>query len=525
MIARVRVFDPTASTYRGVLPTVGLQFSVEVGGGGGCSFDALKTDMDTLGAWDCVLLVDMFHAGDWQAVGIYALRGPFRREKVGGPLVSCTGVGLLEAWASETVILPEYSTGSIPRGAGTDRGLGWMMTAYNPDADPAEAWAGCYETSRSTYPTQSLTGPDPWPTGTGALWISITGATDTSERKLFRTAQASPLSIATAGPIRVFTASDSPGVLYIAGEPVIRVEGGEPGKEPILFQHADLYMEPGTYAVAFDTSSIWDTGGDGVDPFICAICTLDADADPDTWVLVTNETDWVACRRDDEPPGDQPPGPTPGALIVALVDEAKARNATGWANVLYGFDGDVDYNDVAWPGIVVERFVRYGMDTLWSVFQMLAETLEVDIWLTPSLRLRAAPRQGEDYDVALAPEHIASMSDTIGGHPGSWVAGLALDGWVEAFRGSPRREWGMELGTAISMPVATRILHAALEQDNRWDGSARLAPAAPVPLYDFYPGDVLALDYFDAPTEVRVLSISATAGEGTLLWDVELVAE
>jgi hypothetical protein len=464
----------------------------------------------------------------WTDVASYALRPPFRRDRVGRQQVQCSGAALLETWAGETVVLPEYTTGSIPRGAGTDRVVGWPMTAYDPSADAAEAWAGCYETSRTTMPTSSAETGAAWPTGTGAKWISITGATDLTERKLFRTAQASPLSIATAGPIRVHVASDSPGTFYVAGEPLLTVDGGEPGKEPIRFQQADLYMQPGDYACAFDTASIWDAGGDGQDPIIVAICTLDADGDPDTWLLVSNETDWVACRRNDEPPGEEPPGPTPGALLAALVDEAQSRSASGWAGVTLGFTGTDDSYAVAWPEVVVERSLRYAMDTYWTVLSLLAETYEVDVWLDPDLTLQAAPEQGEDVSgtVTLGTADIATMSDVRGGQEGTWVAGLTLSGWAQDGTATPRREVGLELGTALSIPVGQRVLTAALAENGRWDGSARLAPAcSAVPLVDFKVGDTVALAYGGAPASARVLSVSATAGEGGLLWDLELTGD
>jgi hypothetical protein len=462
----------------------------------------------------------------WTSVAAYALRPPFRRPRTGRSRVECIGVALLEAWSSETVILPEYTTGSIPRGAGTDRAIGWMMTAYDPSADALEAWTGCYEPTRTTRPTINAETGAAWPTGTGAAWISITGATDLTERKLFRTAQASPLTITTAGPIRVHIASDSPGTFGIAGEPLLSVDGGEPGKEPITFQQADLWMEPGDFACWFDTRSIWDSGGDGVDPCIVAICSLDADGDPDTWLLVSNDTDWVACRRNDEPPGDEPPGPTPGALLDALVTEAADRSVAGWAGVTLGFTGSTDSYSVAWPEVVVERNLRYAADTYRSVMEMLAETLEVDCWLTPALVLEAAPEQGEDVSgtVTYTTADIETMTDTEQPDTGTWMAGLGLDGWVETGTATPRREVGYEFGTAISMPVATRMIAAALAEAGRWDASARLVSTpTKVPLVHYAVGDTIGLTYTGAPATARVLSVSATAGGGGLLWDLELV--
>ena len=58
MTARVRIYAPNGVTERGILPTSGLSFSVEVGGGGGISFEALSTDMDAVDAWDSVAVVE-----------------------------------------------------------------------------------------------------------------------------------------------------------------------------------------------------------------------------------------------------------------------------------------------------------------------------------------------------------------------------------------------------------------------------------------------------------------------------------
>lgn len=533
--ARIRAYSQDGGTLLGVLPTIAgtLQFSVERGGMGGCSFTCLTADLDTLGARDSLIRVELETAPDtWVAVAAYCLRPPFRRDRVLGPETQCTATAVLQTWAGETVILPEYTLGDIPPGAGTDRGVGWMSTAYDPDADPNEAWGGAYEGTRTTFPTVSNTTGQPWPTGTGAAWISITGATDATERKMFRTSSAAPLTITTAGPVRVHIASDSRGTFYVASEP-FDVTGGEPGKEPIVFDQWDMWMEPGEYACAMDTESLWDTGGDGWDPIIVAICTL-VDGDPDEWLLVSNETDWVACRRDADPPDNEPPGPTPGAMLAYLVAEAQAREASGWAGVTLGFDAVDDSYAVAWPesATMIERMTRYGADTYLSLFNMIAEA-EADIWMGPDLVLHAAPVQGDTSPVVTlentddpATSHIATMTDTTAKDPGSWACALTLQGWVTPSTfPTPRREYGLELGTAISRAVGARVLLSSLVENGRWDGSIRLAPAAPVPLVEFDVGDTIGITYGSGvPADVQVLTVSASTGEsGDLLWDLEVV--
>ena len=154
---------------------------------------------------------------------------------------------------------------------------------------------------------------------------------------------------------------------------------------------------------------------------------------------------------------------------------------------------------------------------------MLAECDECDVWLTPGLVLHAAPSQGRTTSVVLDTSDIVTMSDTYGADEGTWAAALAQDGWITDTAGSPRREYGMEVGTAISRAVAGRVVASALAENGRWDGSCRLAPGAPVPLIDFGPGDTIGLTYADAPSSVVVLSVSAAAGDAGLAWDLELV--
>ena len=310
----------------------------------------------------------------------------------------------------------------------------------------------------------------------------------------------------------------------MAGEPVLDVQGGEPGKEPITFEQADMWLEPGVYACAYDTESIWDTGGDGVDPTIVAICSLDTSGDPDTWLLVSNDTDWVACRRDKEPPDNEPPGPTPGQLIRYLVEEAQERACTGWPSVTLGFTDLLDSYDEPWSTVVIERIMRVASDNYWTVFQALAEADEVDVWLTAANVLHAAPRQGTSPSVSLTGATVTSMSDTKGGSDGSVCYALSLAGWINGVAPGIRREFYMELGTTLSRASADRVVLGALTETGRRDLRAKVLPiVGAVPLVDYHPGDQVPLVYGDLDTQVTVLSIAADAGEGGLLWQAELL--
>jgi hypothetical protein len=440
-------------------------------------------------------------------------------QPLGGPPlvreVECQGIALCEQWASETVVLPEYAAASMPRGAADERGIGWMSSAYDPADDPREPWSGAYDTTRSVF-------PDGWPAGSGAKWISARKNPDDpeyeyTERKLFR----SWVTIPGPDPVlcRVWWSSDEGATVWVAAEPIGRTSHVEEGREET--QVADIVMWPGTYAVGIDTATHVTVGGDGVDPVCLAMAVLDTAGDPSTWVCVTDDANWVGCRRNDEPPGNEPPGPTPGAVIAYMVEEAQDRGVTGWRNVTRTFDADTDSYGQPWPEIVVERQVRLALDTYWAVWQALAETREVDVWITPDLHLHAAPRQGVARGLTLDAAQVARLGDERAADPGSWVAALAHDGWVDRVGVGPRREYGLELGTAISRPVAERIADASLAEQGRWDGAAKILDRPHVPLIDFDAGDTITLTYAEVNKPVRVLSLSATAGEGGLLWDAE----
>ena len=268
MQARVNVWSPDGATARGVLPVTGLRFSLAAGGGGDITFDTTADHMNSRSAWDSVGVVEQLDGSTWRPVAAYAIRPPHKIPRTGKPTVQVQGITITEQWASETILMPEYGAGTMPRGAGEERALGWQGSAYNPATDAGEPWGGAYNTGRS-----SSTLPPGFPTGTGAKWISVTGATDLSERKLFR----AWLDLRGAsGPqlLEVFLASDEPSTLYVAGEPVAESTFVEGHKDPAFKEpatRAQMVVHPGLYAVAVDTETSITKGGDGVDPVIVAI--------------------------------------------------------------------------------------------------------------------------------------------------------------------------------------------------------------------------------------------------------------
>jgi hypothetical protein len=505
-----------------VLPTEGLAFSLAVGGAGDLSFTASEAVAQSLGAYDSIAILELEHSpGVWTAVPQpYAIRAPIKRPRLGNGRVALTGTVVQTAWAAETIIFPEYVVDVMERTALDQRGLGWMSTAYDPTNDPLEPWDMIHAPSRSMRPTD-------WPTGTGAIWVTCSQFTDLSERKLFR----STVTIPAGGRkgLRFYFSSDEAATLWFAGEQVIVTDDSEVGYKDT--HTADIYAYPGTYAIAIDAVSVVTADapgvGSGADPVICAVALLDDQSEPTTWLRVTDTTNWVATRRDDSGANSEPPGPTPGALVMMLIDEAKERNASGWSEVTYGFTTTTDSNGVPW-GIASERMMRYAFDTYTQVFDALAET-DTDVWITNDFVLHAALQQGNpavQYGAPLNETNIITMSDQVTADVGNLVVALTLDGWVQKPDYSPsfRREFGLELGQAISKQMGWRICESALADDGRWDGTIKMkiVPGLAVPFVNFTVGDTIPLSYRGVNMNVRVLSIAAQATEGGFDWSLEV---
>lgn len=521
MIGRIRV----AAT-DGIVPTIGLNFTCEVGGEGTMQFDALGTALSAAGALakSAVLILELQTGPTtWVPVFPFVMKRPIKRKKVGTGVYSCVAVSLIDGWGGRTLFYPEYTTVQMLPGAGIERGLGWMNSDYDWQGDPREAWNLGYESSRTAR-------PDGWPTGSGAKWISAHkvpgGGTDfeESERKLFRTDMVVPGSPGDQQVVRCYLSSDESASLWVAGEQVYETHDVEFGRKET--HYVDLVLLPGTYGVGVDTLTSVTKGGDGVDPIIFCAGLLDDAGDITSWICVSSDA-WGVTRRDDSGPGSEPPGPTPGEIIRDIIGEAAARNTCGWSSITFDFDGDVDSYDNDWA-VATERVVRYGSDDYTQFFRALGET-EADVWITPDLTMHAAPQQGETRAFTWTESHIQTMADDLEAGHGSVGMGLTHDGWVQV-NGSGaatwREEFGLELGQALTTTMGSRIISAALSEEDRWDATFSYAPpAGQIPMLNFGPGDWISINYRGVIDTVRILSITGKAGEGGILWTIEVTNE
>jgi hypothetical protein len=167
----------------------------------------------------------------------------------------------------------------------------------------------------------------------------------------------------------------------------------------------------------------------------------------------------------------------------------------------------------------------YGSDSYFDITQAFAESDEFDTWMTSDLVLHAAKRQGQAKALTLTKEHFNTFSTSGTPAAGTWVMALCHDGWTyRSLSGRVRREYSLELGEAITRPIGRKIADASLRDSWRWDASGSLNPPKPgwIPYVDLHLGDWMHVSYQAIEHDVAIQSFSAQAGEGGLLWDMEV---
>lgn len=519
----LRVYDPLAATLLDTLTDTeyqSLQFTDEAGGGGGITFTvptALVADPDYYD--DAVVLVDIDDGAGGYDVAPYGIRGETRRvHTIGRELLSVRGRALLPVVAGDATVRPEFTAaGEVPRGAGEQRHLSWAGSLYDPDTDPSEPWDAVLESPRGTgsLPTDPV-----FPAGTGAAWITV--ATPANGARKFLRAWLTITGENTT--VRCWFSADETSQVIVGGQPIIQTDTVEVGKVSAL--RADLVLQPGTYAVAVDTVTHVTKGGDGTDPVLVAICELEDDGTNGTWLLVSNDTDWVACRRPVTGAGSEPPGPTPGAVARTLIEEAQARGVSFWPSVTLGFTDTVDTDAVPWS-TTEERVARLAFDPYALVFDGLAD-VACDMRLTNGLELQARVFEGGDATsvVIEAGSNVEKDESTSTAIRATVVDAYTVDGWVTVAAGSAvgRREMGLSLGSAPSLSQGRRVAGQALEElaVERSDNDVSfIAATGCVPYVDFWPGDTITHRRPSGDTARRVLSLTGT-GSGPVRWSAEL---
>lgn len=473
-----------------------LKFSCETQGAGYIEF---KANIATQPSDVWTVQVD---DNGWKSLPMRYAPVQKRNERVGRGQTTYTGESLLQVWSKYTVFYPEYDRGTIGPQSGTDRGIGWMMTAYDHLNDPREPWDRAYNVTRSL--------PTDFPSSSSASWVSASSDPGDpspdyaiSERKIFR----GNLTVSGSNPqlFKFYLSSDEGATLWVGGELMLQTSYTEEGKKHV--EEVAMVLYPGTYALGIDTATHVTKGGDGVDPVILSVWNTTSSGDPSTEVWHSNSTNLKACRRNDYGDGSEPPGPTCGAVIRTLIEEAQNRGVCNWSGITMDFTNTTDSYGQAWSQST-ERIVRIGLDDYYQFFLALSET-DCDIWLEGTV-LRAAPKQG----VAGPTVTHTTIADVQDLQAPTVVLAQSYNGWVQRSTGSWRAETGLEVGTALSGHTAVAVADSLLSEAFRWDGTAQVVGK---PLIDFGIGDTITLN----SQSVRVLSVSGKV-ENQLLWEVEV---
>lgn len=527
--ARVHVYDPTGVTKLAAVGVRSLSFSDQLGGKGSCTFEVPATDPAMVATPtlldDCVVkvAVPLTEGAVPTEVAAYANRVPVAAilaDDAGDLVYRVTAASLLEVWGRDAVILPEYAAaGNMPRAAGRERGIGWMSSAYDPAGDPS-IWNKIYEPTRAARPTEPA-----WPVGTSAVWVSCTAGG--GDRKLF----VADLTIAADNTaVRFYWSSDEGATLWVGGEAVGSTDDVETGRK--YTRTVDMVLAAGDYRVGIDTSTHVSIGGDGVDPVILACCSIDDDGDPVSWLLETNDVDWVATRLEIE--DGTPPGPTPGAILLALVDEAQGIDVATWDALTVDFDAADDSDAVAWT-THPEMVLTYAADTYADVIDRLGDA-GLDCRIGPDLVLQARAFQGADKTAASPPvalRGIRSITSQAEPMVGTAVHVLTLDGWTTVtdstqYAAVGRRATYLELGTAPSIQQGRRLTANAMPDLayplQTWTVTFAAEPGC-VPFDDWTVGDTIYTGRPGVLEAKRTLALSGSwDGAGPVLWTVEMEA-
>jgi hypothetical protein len=520
----LRVYNPTKTTLLATLTDfAAVDWSFNLDGSGGLSFTCSRWLPELVATptllHDCTVAVavPLTAGGSPTELELYAVRYDHTRIVVArdrnraAETVQVSGARTAtEAWLTDAVVRPEYaaSAATMPTLAGPERAISWVASEYDPDDDPT-----LWETPIT------FTRPDPtgWPTGTGAAWIRPDTVPTAAERMLFR----AWITVASLGVIRFHFSADESTAVWVAGEVLVRTNDQEYGRRRTYV--AERAMYPGTYAVAVDSLLI-DSGsaGDGQDGMKFAACTLDNDGEPDTWLRVSNTTDWVTVGVDED---TDMPGPATGAVLHTLLTEAQARNVPTLDVVTLSFDWDTDSTATAWPALREERLLENGVTTIWQATQGLGD-MGLDVRITPAKVLDAWHERGTDLSATIAVDSFAEL--TARGVPplGSVVDVRTPDGWVTvtdaaAVTAMGRREFGMQMGSAQSIGQGRRLATKALEDDVARQQEIMqgtfLAKDGAVPYDDWNVGDTVDVGPDAVPQ--RCLGLAGSwRGNGPVQW-------
>lgn len=284
-----------------------------------------------------------------------------------GSLTTVTGPGHL-AILEEAIVYPSRGPGVWP--IEEDRLFSWAAADYD-DRWWGETWAyaDVMAWTPAWYGMQ-----DGWPAGLPAKWIGAPGTTArfAPGGKCYIRAQ---FDVPETGSVGIWAAADDQATVYVDGQELFATDVW--GNVPDDVKNEKLQMTSGVHNIAIE----YDNGYGTIDyegaPFNPAgIVVGIAMLNPDGSVKSPVEGSAAGWKILAYP--DQPPGQTPGEVMLRCLAEAKGRGAL-W-DITPTFDKRVDSGGYPWP-IVGDIATKVGYDVL-TFFRELAGTY-VDIAMAP----------------------------------------------------------------------------------------------------------------------------------------------
>ena len=444
-------------------------------------------------------------------------------------------VGALQALASECIVLPNecddtsptmrYACGGIEMGG--LRFFGWQSKGYDEGLHPSSWNPATVYTPASGAPKENQ--PENWDANAAsAKWVYATG---TGGLTLLRIGT---FTLTDRATIKFIMAADEGAKLYLDGPNqggiILESQGDETGYTEKARRR--MRLEPGTYRVSAEFTTVDSTGGDGNDSLRFACGTIDTDGNISTLLLATDTTTSV-CRQGKEA---ERPGMAPTEVVRRMLQDNVDQGVTG-ATILLGSKDFTDALDSAGNAPAASDCREWVWPLGTSVASCLVDMSEdADFDLTPGFVFRCWLDRGADLSatVVLTPggdPSSAAMnildyswnSDPAG--PTRYLT-LSQDGYdilvgTTAEAGTRPRFGFFESGASASIGRAKRNARSAIRQTGT--GGRRYYQARVLPIVGAIPGrDFTVCDvvngrgYRNLGLDLEVTDIGAEQNESGL---------
>jgi hypothetical protein len=542
---RLHILGPDTTTSRGHVSGVGASGNHSKAiDGSGLQFtgDALEDDL----AGDTDLLEDAFAVVElntgtlaspiWTEIGTPYMLSPGSGTVVGSdgkrsytPVATSALHGLLD----ECVVLPtEVDTDSPTMryacGIEQNRYLGWQSKGYQESLHP-----GTWNDADIFTPSSG-----------GAKDGKPQGWEDSAAEWIFRDADEGGLTLFRIGTftladrtlVKFVSSADEEHKVYLDGPNMggVIIDGGAQETGYTEINKWKRRLEPGTYRVAAEMTTVGSVGGDGNDSFRFSCYTVDTDNNMDT-VLLRSDGDTRVHRQEKN---DERPGMSIGEVIRRLLEDNDTLGVDAATLLLANatFLDSIDSATDAWPS---------GVEWVWPLGTSLASALadmseDADIDMGPDFSFNVWGDRGSDLSatVALTPgaaTPTAAMNILEYGYdsdppgPNAYLT-LSQDGYAAVtgtIGAGVRRRYGyLESGTSGSIARARANARAAIRQakePRRYYRGKIIAVAGHTPYTNFNLCDVISgRNHANAALDLEVTDIAWEQGDGTTLFTIEL---